>query len=84
VLLAAVALIAGYFAFFGGEYGVIDSLRLQRERAREAERLAALKAQVDSLRARADSLQHDPEALERLARERYGLIKEGERLYRFD
>jgi cell division protein FtsB len=68
---------------FGGEYGVADSLKLRRERAREADRLATLKAQVDSLKARADSLEHDPEALERLARERYGLIKDGERLYRF-
>jgi cell division protein FtsB len=79
----ALALIAGYFGIFGGEYGVADSLKLRRERAREADRLTILRAQIDSLRARADSLEHDPEALERLARERYGLIKDGERLYRF-
>ena len=39
--------------------------------------------QVAALRARADSIQNDSATLERIAREKYGLIKEGERLYRF-
>jgi cell division protein FtsB len=38
---------------------------------------------VDSLEARADSLQSDSATIERIARERYGMIRPGERLYRF-
>ena len=38
---------------------------------------------IDSMRAWADSLESDPATLERLARERYGMIKDGEVLYRF-
>ena len=38
---------------------------------------------VEALRAREDSLQHDYATIERLARERYGLIRDGEKLYRF-
>ena len=38
---------------------------------------------MEGLRARADSLENDPAAVERLAREQYGMIREGEVLYRF-
>jgi cell division protein FtsB len=38
---------------------------------------------VDRLRSRRDSLLHDTATIERIARERYGLIRDGERLYRF-
>jgi hypothetical protein len=44
---------------------------------------AGSQAEVESLRARRDSLLHDSGAIERVARERYGLIRDGERLYRF-
>lgn len=75
-------LLAGYFAVFGGEYSVLDARRARAElEARRAEVLAATHRN-DSLRARIDSLRHDDEALERLARERYGLIRDGELLYR--
>jgi cell division protein FtsB len=83
IVLGALAIVALYFALFGGEYSVFEQLRLKHERTREAARLAALRAEVDSLRARADSLENDPAAIERVAREKYGLIREGERLYRF-
>lgn len=74
---------AGYYAFFGGEYGLMEARKVERERAREAQRLEATRREVATLRARADSLEQDSGTLERIAREKYGLIKEGERLYRF-
>ena len=74
---------AAYYAFFGGEYSLMEARKLERERVREAERLTQTHAEVVVLRARADSLANDSATLERIAREKYGLIKEGERLYRF-
>jgi cell division protein FtsB len=80
-----VPLVAGaaYYAFFGGEYSLMEARKLERERVREAQRLQETQREVAALRARSDSLQHDSATLERIAREKYGLIKEGERLYRF-
>ena len=80
-----VPLVAGaaYYALFGGEYSLFEARKLERERAREQQRLTEARLEVTTLRARADSLQHDSATLERIAREKYGLIKEGERLYRF-
>ena len=81
----AVPLIAGaaYYALFGGEYGLLEMRRLEREKLLEVERLQRTRAEVNQLRLRADSLDRDSATLERIARERYGMIKEGERLYRF-
>lgn len=80
-----VPLVAGaaYYAFFGGEYSLSEARKLERERVREQQRLTQTQREVATLRARADSIEKDSATLERIAREKYGLIKEGERLYRF-
>lgn len=83
VLLVAVIAAAGYFALFGGEYGLFELWRLEKQRERELVELEAFREEVAQLRARADSLESDSATLERIARERYGLIRDGERLYRF-
>jgi cell division protein FtsB len=68
---------------FGGEYRMGDVRRahVQADEARAA--LAELEAETTRLEARVDALEHDPRALEALARERFGLIRPGEVLYRF-
>jgi len=82
--LGAVALAgAVYFALFGGEYGMLEMRRMRIEREREQARLDEVRAEVARLQARADSLESDAATIERIARERWGLIRPGERLYRF-
>lgn len=85
-LLLGLALLAGaaYFAFFGGEYNVLEVQRIRREYAAEQERSRQLEAEIARLRARVDSLESDSATIERIARERWGLIRPGERLYRFE
>ncbi|HSJ06064.1 MAG TPA: septum formation initiator family protein [Longimicrobiales bacterium] len=74
---------AAYFAVFGGDYDVFDLRRVRQDRALEEKRVEEAHAEVEALRARRDSLTHDSATIERIARERYGLIRNGERLYRF-
>jgi len=81
VFLGLLAL-AGYFAVFGGEYSALDARRARAELAARRAKVAVEMRRIDSLQARIDSLRHNDEALERLARERYGLIRDGELLYR--
>jgi cell division protein FtsB len=83
LLLPALFLLAAYYAVFGGEYSYLELRRARAEAELQAAELADLRRQVDSLRAWADSLETDPATLERIARERYGMILDGERLYRF-
>jgi cell division protein FtsB len=74
---------AAYFALFGGEYSLLEVRRIRAERESERVRLEEVRAEVDRLEARVDSLEHDSATIERIARERWGLIRPGERLYRF-
>jgi cell division protein FtsB len=83
LVVPAMVALAGYWAVFGGQYSIFDLRRARRERENEVERLAMARHQIDSLQALTDSLQNDPATLERLARERYGMIKDGETLYLF-
>ena len=57
--------------------------RLEVARRYEEVGLAELNRQIDSLRAWSDSLQVDSVTLERIARERFGMIRDREILYRF-
>ena len=75
--------IAAYFALFGGEYSLLELRRLRSDLAAEQMRLEAARAEIARLEARVDSLENDSATIERIARERYGLIRPGERLYRF-
>ena len=81
------AVIAGlafalYFALQGGEYGTLDLLQLRREEAGERENVARLQRMVDSLTLVATGIEKDPRVQERVARERFGMLKKGEFLYR--
>ena len=83
LLLLLILALAGYYALFGGEYTQADLSAVDREREEEALRLARILAVNDSLRARVDSLESHDGTLETLARERFGLIRDGEVVYRF-
>jgi len=71
-----------YFALFGGEYSVFEVGRVRAERVELEKRLVELEQANDCLRAWADALETDSATIERLARERYGMIRPGEVLYR--
>jgi cell division protein FtsB len=83
LIVPALLALAGYWAVFGGQYSVFDVRRARKAHEDEVELLARTQQEIDSLKALTDSLQNDPGTLERLARERYGMIKDGETLYRF-
>ncbi|MFQ5679459.1 MAG: septum formation initiator family protein [Gemmatimonadota bacterium] len=76
-------LVVLYYAILGGGYSIFDVRELERGRAAAEARVDSLQSVLDSLTAWADSLVADPLAIERLARERYGFIRDGETLYRF-
>ncbi len=83
LLLPGILLAAVYYAVFGGEYSVFALRRAKTEDRLEQAGLQELHRQIDSMQARADSLKTDSATLERIARERYGMIRDGETLYRF-
>ncbi len=83
LLFPALLGLAVYFAVFGGEYSVFELRRARQQTGEEATELDRLRGELDSLTAWVDSLETDSATLERLARERFGMTREDEVLYRF-
>ena len=75
--------VAVYYAVWGGEYSAQDLYRLRNQRGAAEAGLARSTAQVDSLGALAERLDGDRATIEAVARERFGMIRDGELLYRF-
>ena len=71
-----------YFAFQGGEYGTLDLRELRHQAAQESTAVVQLQHVVDSLGRLAVAIEKDPAMQERVARERFGMLKAGEFLYR--
>ncbi len=82
LILPALIGLAVYFALFGGEYSVFEVRRIRAENLQLEQRLTELEWANDSLRIWAEALETDSATIERLAREEYGMIREGEVLYR--
>lgn len=79
-LAAGVGLVA--LAVWGGEYGTADWITIRRQLADERAKVAALRAELDSLAKLAKDLETNPAVQERVAREQFGMIRDGEVLYR--
>ena len=81
---AALAVLAFlmYFGIQGGEYGTTDLVALRRQEASERAQVQRLRVVVDSLQKEAVAIEHDLRTQERVARERFGMIRRGELLYR--
>ncbi len=69
-------------AGLAGEYSTVDWLKLRSQLELERDSVASLRVQVDSLARVARALETDPATQERVAREQFGLIRNGEILYR--
>jgi cell division protein FtsB len=62
----------------------LELRRVKAELELERQRLADAQEEVERLLARVDSLENDSATIERIAREKWGMIRPGEKLYRFE
>jgi cell division protein FtsB len=69
-------------AIWGGEYGTADWITIRRQLADERARVAQLQIDIDSLTKLVKDLETNPVVQERVAREQFGMIRDGEVLYR--
>ena len=69
-------------AAWGGEYSTADWITIRRQRAEERVKVEALRVEIDSLAKLAHDLETNPAVQERVAREQFGMIRDGEVLYR--
>ena len=78
----AVAASAFLFLLLGGEYNMMDWIKIRRLEREEQARVIELQQTVDSLTRVAKALQKDRRVQERVARESFGMLRKGEHLYR--
>ena len=82
LVLAAVGLILVVALLVGGEDGFYRLWNRRQELRELEEKVAVLEAENDSLRQILWRLENDPEYIEKVAREEYGMSRQGERIYR--
>ncbi len=69
-------------AFSAGEYSTTDWWTVRQRLADEQQAVSDLRRQIDSLARLTRLIETDPATQERVAREEFGMIRDGELLYR--
>ena len=70
------------YIFVGGDYGLYRMIHQAREKRALQKEIEVIEKQNAHLEAQIALLQTDMEYIEKIAREQYGMVKEGETLYR--
>jgi cell division protein FtsB len=84
LVFAVVMLTAAYFAIEGGEYSTSGLFRQRSRRETLTRAIDSVQREVDSLKELKRRAQSDPEFMERVAREQFGMVKGSKELrYRF-
>ncbi len=82
----AVALVLGGvgFGLWGGLFSTLDWWKLKQRVEGERQAIERLDTEIDSLESWAQALESDSATQERVAREVFGMIRDGETLYRVE
>jgi cell division protein FtsB len=72
------------FAVLFGDTGLVSILRMHGMRDELVAEMAELESERDATEQRRDDLENDPQTIEQVAREEYGMIKDGETVYRIE
>jgi len=83
LIAASAALIAALIVLTFGNQGFLDMYRLRGQDAARDREIAAARAEIDSLKAEIERLQNDTAYIEKIAREKYGMARKGEKIYKF-
>ncbi len=83
VALLTVLVLVGLSMALFGDKGVVRLHHVRRQQQQLGEQLRQLEAVNDGLKQQLDALQHDDRYIERVARTRLGLVREGEFVYQF-
>ena len=79
VLLASVILV---IIFFFGDHGIYQLIKINSERKRTQNLITELRLELQNLENEKQNLQHNDEYLMKLAREKYGMVMPGEKMFR--
>ncbi len=81
VVLAIIGLFFLLYAFLQGEHGLINYWRLTREKNHIQQEIARLKQEQEQLKKEIDLLLKNMHYIEKIAREKYNMGRNGEKVY---
>lgn len=81
ILIIVVFLVFILLNFVFSEHGIINRIQLGLEQSEYREKISLELKKTDSLKKRIITLSFDSLEIERIAREYYGMLKPGEKLY---
>ena len=81
ILVMAVPLLV--FLLFSSR-GIVQRVRLERQKAELEEQIRSAEEETRRLQAESQALDGDRTAIEKVAREKYGMVRDGEKVYRID
>lgn len=86
VLWAAGGFVVFYFlfSFLFGDLGFLKYIKMKNTHSQLQKEIIELQNENKRLRKEAEALKSDPEHIEKMARERLNLIKEGETVYQYN
>ena len=79
ILLLCITLL---ILFIFGDHGLLQLYKLKRDRAKVQAQIAQLRKERERVMVEKNRLENDIQYLEKLARERYRMVKPGEKVYK--
>ena len=69
------------FLLFGG-HGIVQRVKFQEQKTQLEAKIQQAETETKQLQAQSKALDSDKKAIEKVAREKYGMIRDGETVYR--
>ena len=81
----SIILVGGFvlllYVFFNSN-GILARLRLEHQKVEIQQKIRAAEDEQQKLREQSKALDGDKKAIEKVAREKYGMVREGEKVYK--
>jgi len=80
VMCGIATVVAGIVVF--GNRGILQRVRLQQQKAELEVKIKQAEQETKALQSQSKALDGDKKAIEKVAREKYGMVREGEKVYK--
>jgi cell division protein FtsL len=80
IFILAGVFLSSYALF--GNHGILTRIQLERQRSEMAAKLQQAEEETKKLQAQIKALESDQKTIEKIAREKYGMARPGETVYR--
>ena len=80
VICGVAVLVGGYVVF--GNRGILQRMRLQQQKAELEVKIKQAEEETKDLQSQSKALDGDKKAIEKAARENYGMVRDGEKVYK--